>query len=79
MTTVKLHHFIDGNDISSSVYGLVHRIEAAAKKVRVTLSTWASRLEDRRQLGLMSDHLLYDIGLSRAEVAVEVNKYFWQR
>ncbi len=79
MTTVRLHHFIDDNDISSSVYGLVHRIEAAGKKVRVTLSTWASRAEDRRQLGFMSDHLLEDIGLSRAEVAVEVNKYFWQR
>jgi uncharacterized protein YjiS (DUF1127 family) len=79
MTTVRLHHFIEDNDISSSVYGLVQRIEAAAKKVRVTLSTWASRLDDRRQLGLMSDHLLDDIGLSRAEVAVEVNKYFWQR
>lgn len=79
MTTVRLHHFIDDNDISSSVYGLVQRIEAAAKKVRETLSTWASRSEDRRQLGLMSDHLLNDIGLNRAAVAVEVNKYFWQR
>ncbi|MCZ6882069.1 MAG: DUF1127 domain-containing protein [Gammaproteobacteria bacterium] len=79
MTTVRLHHFVDDNDISSSVYGLVQRIEAAVKDVRETLSTWASRSEDRRQLGLMSDHLLNDIGLSRAAVAVEVNKYFWQR
>ncbi len=27
----------------------------------------------------LSDHLLEDIGLTRAEVAVEINKYFWQR
>ena len=79
MTTVRLHHFLDDNGISSSVYGLVQRIEAAAKDIRVTLSTWASRSEDRRHLGLMSDHLLNDIGLSRAAVSVEVNKYFWQR
>jgi uncharacterized protein YjiS (DUF1127 family) len=79
MTTVRLHQFVEDNDISSAVYGMVQRIEAAAKKVGVTLSTWGSRIEDRRQLSLMNDRLLTDIGLTRAQVSVEVDKYFWQR
>ena len=58
---------------------MVQRIEAAAKKVNATLSTWASRIEDRRQLSLMNDRLLADIGLTRAQVSAEVDKYFWQR
>ena len=79
MTTVRLHQFVEGNDISSAVYGMVQRIEVAAKKVGATLSTWGSRIEDRRQLSLMNDRLLTDIGLTRAQVSVEVDKYFWQR
>ncbi len=79
MTTVRLHQFVEDNDISSTVYGMVQRVDAAAKKVRLTLATWSSRVEDRRQLGLMNDHLLADIGLTRTEVLVEADKYFWQR
>jgi uncharacterized protein YjiS (DUF1127 family) len=58
---------------------MVQRIEAAAKQVRGTLSNCVSRVEERRQLGMLSDHLLKDIGLTRAEASVEVDKYFWQR
>jgi uncharacterized protein YjiS (DUF1127 family) len=79
MTTVRLHQFIEDNDISSALYSMVQRIEAAAKKVNATFSTWASRIEDRRQLSLMNDRLLADIGLTRTQVLVEVDKYFWQR
>jgi uncharacterized protein YjiS (DUF1127 family) len=79
MTTVRLHQFVEDNDISSALYSMVQRIEAAAKKVIATFSTWGSRIEDRRQLSLMNDRLLADIGLTRAQVLVEVDKYFWQR
>jgi len=79
MTTVRLHQFVEDNDISSALYNMVQRIEAAAKKINATLSTWASRIEDRRQLSLMNDRLLADIGLTRVQVLVEVDKYFWQR
>ncbi|MFA9420937.1 MAG: DUF1127 domain-containing protein [Gammaproteobacteria bacterium] len=79
MTTVRLHQFVEDNDISSALYSMVQRIEAAAKKANATLSTWASRIEDRRQLSLMNDRLLADIGLTRVQVLVEVDKYFWQR
>jgi len=79
MTTVRLNHFVEANAISAAVYGMVQRIEAAAKQVRGTLSTWVLRVEERRQLEMLSDHLLVDIGVTRAEVSVEINKYFWQR
>ena len=79
MTTVRLHRFVEDNDISSAMYGMVQRIEAAAKKVSATLATWGSRIEDRRQLSLMNDRLLADIGLTRVQVSIEVDKYFWQR
>ncbi len=79
MTTVRLNHFVEANAISAAVYGMVQRIEAAAKQARGTLSTWVSRVEERRQLEMLSDHLLVDIGVTRAEVSVEINKYFWQR
>ena len=79
MTTVRLNHFVEANDISAVVYGMVQRIDAAVKQVRGALSTWVSRAEERRQLGMLSDHLLKDIGITRAEVSLEVNKYFWQR
>lgn len=79
MTTVRLHQFVEYTDISSAMYGMVQRIEAAAKKVNATLATWGSRIEDRRHLSLMNDRLLADIGLTRTQVSVEVDKYFWQR
>ena len=78
MTTLSSHNFDDEIVISSAVYGLVQRFEATAVKVQKTLTTWAARSEDRHQLSAMSDRMLMDIGLSRADVAVETDKYFWQ-
>ena len=78
MTTLRTHKFEDELVFSTALYGFVHRIEAAAVKVQKTLATWASRSEDRRQLALMSDRMLMDIGLTRIDVAAETDKYFWQ-
>lgn len=78
MTTIRLHNFIEGIEISSALYGLVQRVETAAVATQKTLATWVSRSKDRSQLAELSDHLLTDIGLTRVEVEVELNKYFWQ-
>ncbi|MGH6943619.1 MAG: DUF1127 domain-containing protein [Geminicoccaceae bacterium] len=40
---------------------------------------WRERARQRHQLQLLSDHMLRDIGLSRADVQLEVSKPFWQR
>ena len=48
-------------------------------KVATIVRTWSVRSNDRRQLAQMSDRMLADIGLSRVDVAIETNKYFWQK
>ena len=42
------------------------------------LLTWIERYRQRRFLQAMSDHMLRDIGLSRAEIDGEVSKRFWR-
>ncbi len=79
MTTLKMHNIVDDLAISEGTYSLVRRIEEALKKVSMTIGTWSSRSKDRRQLAQMSDRLLTDIGLNRVDIAVEINKYFWQK
>jgi uncharacterized protein YjiS (DUF1127 family) len=40
---------------------------------------WFERTRQRRQLSELSDHMLKDIGLSRADVEAEVAKPFWRQ
>ena len=39
---------------------------------------WHDRVRQRRQLQSLSDHMLRDLGLGRADVAAETSKRFWQ-
>ena len=39
---------------------------------------WQERARQRRQLETLSDHMLRDIGLTRADVLAEATKRFWQ-
>lgn len=47
--------------------GLVHR-----------LNRWRINWRTRRQLALLSDHMLKDIGLSRIDAEQEAQKPFWK-
>jgi uncharacterized protein YjiS (DUF1127 family) len=40
---------------------------------------WQQRSRERRQLGSFGDHMLKDLGVSRADVDREVSKPFWRR
>ena len=40
--------------------------------------TWLERYRQRRTLENLSDHMLKDMGVSRADVDREVNKQFWR-
>jgi uncharacterized protein YjiS (DUF1127 family) len=40
--------------------------------------TWLDRARQRRRLAELSDHMLRDIGLTRADVWAEVDKPFWR-
>ncbi|MDQ2101745.1 DUF1127 domain-containing protein [Azospirillum isscasi] len=42
------------------------------------VATWSERRRQRRALEALPDHLLQDIGLSRADAATEADKPFWQ-
>lgn len=54
--------------------GALHRLVSAAGAL---LAVWAARTSQRNQLGRLNDHLLKDIGITRAEVRVEARKPFW--
>jgi uncharacterized protein YjiS (DUF1127 family) len=41
--------------------------------------TWHERARQRRALECLSDHMLRDIGLTRADVLAEATKRFWQQ
>ena len=40
---------------------------------------WHRRARERRALESLSDHMLRDIGLTRADVLAEATKRFWER
>ena len=40
--------------------------------------TWFERARERRRLAQLSDHMLKDIGLSRADLENEISKPFWR-
>ena len=44
-----------------------------------TVECWQQRHRQRTALAELDDRLLKDIGLTRADVAREVRKTFWQR
>jgi uncharacterized protein YjiS (DUF1127 family) len=39
---------------------------------------WLQRIRERRQLDSLGDHMLKDLGISRADVDREVSKPFWR-
>ncbi len=39
---------------------------------------WVERARERRQLQALNDHMLKDLGLSRADVEGEASKPFWR-
>jgi|tagenome__1003787_1003787.scaffolds.fasta_scaffold17725461_2 uncharacterized protein YjiS (DUF1127 family) len=47
-------------------------------KATDTVLDWQDRARQRHRLGEMDDHLLRDIGLSRADLEHEVAKPFWR-
>lgn len=51
---------------------------AALMRFLEVLAVWEERRETRRRLAEMDDHLLRDIGTSRAEALAESEKPFWR-
>jgi uncharacterized protein YjiS (DUF1127 family) len=53
-------------------------ISALIVKATDTVLDWQDRARQRHHLGEMDDHLLRDIGLSRADLEHESAKPFWR-
>ena len=51
---------------------------AEARAVVRVLSAWRARSAHRRALAALDDHLLQDIGLTRADVERELAKTLWR-
>lgn len=54
-------------------------LKAIIEKVVNAFSVWEDRIQQRRELSALSDHMLKDIGISRIEAQAEVRKPFWQK
>jgi uncharacterized protein YjiS (DUF1127 family) len=55
-----------------------HRGSGAPNSLRRTFREWRRRAQDRRELAGLSDEMLHDIGVSRAEALYLANKPFWR-
>ena len=66
------HHEV--NPIKTAAVFLVTLPETALR----TLHVWQTRVRNRQAMRELSDHVLYDIGLSRTDVNKEVAKPFWK-
>ena len=81
MSTIKAKqfHFFEDMDIAALALAAVERVELFTNQVTIVARTWLRRSNDRRQLALMNEHMLNDIGLTRIDLENEVDKYFWQK
>jgi uncharacterized protein YjiS (DUF1127 family) len=75
--------YIDSGSAScpalSSVLGsAVRRMSSTSLVIHDTVYVWLERIRQRRQLLSLSDQMLSDIGVSRAEVFWECDKPFWK-
>ena len=56
----------------------LERLTGALNRMVDTLRTWRRRAREREQLGALSDRMLSDIGVTRADAIFLSNKPFWK-
>ncbi|MGH6944121.1 MAG: DUF1127 domain-containing protein [Geminicoccaceae bacterium] len=59
--------------------GLVQRLARSLDRAITTLMAWREVARQRRALLALNDHLLKDIGLSRADALREMRRPFWDQ
>jgi uncharacterized protein YjiS (DUF1127 family) len=60
---------------ASGFGGAVRRAVAASVGL---LLTWQQRAHERHTLAAMDEHMMRDLGLSRVDILVELDKPFWR-
>ena len=68
----------DGFHFHDLEHWAAERLHEGAAQVAATLTLWQQRVQERRELASLDDHMLADIGISRADVWREVHKPFWR-
>jgi uncharacterized protein YjiS (DUF1127 family) len=53
-------------------------LASTVQRAVTLLLIWRERARQRHQLQLLNDHMLRDIGLTRADVFAEASKPFWK-
>jgi len=51
---------------------------AIAQSALMLMRLWRARRRDRRQLAVMSERELQDMGICRADIADEIGRPFWR-
>lgn len=77
MSTIRAMRPVAGRLTAALIrlYGVASRGLCRAANL---LLLWQQRARDRRQLACLSDQMLHDIGLTRADVFAEASKPFWR-
>lgn len=63
--------------INKAMQGSARAQRQGLRSVWQAVQTWALRRRERRTLARLDDHMLRDIGLTRATVTQESTKPFW--
>ena len=64
--------------VPATMYGAFSALAASVGHLGTTAINWSHRYQQRTRLAHMSDHLLADMGISRADADLEASKPFWQ-
>ena len=65
-------------DTSRSAPDVIARLARLPLTILETLLVWQERGQQRRHLAALDDHLLRDMGISRADAAREAATPFWR-
>jgi len=78
MNTTYINYFLRSDEENFNKTNLIYRIVGFLQETRDIWRGILKRNEERRQLSRMSDYMLNDIGITRAEANREIDKWFWQ-
>lgn len=67
-----------GPAMADTALWLLRLIRRALRAALERLLLWHERAAQRRQLLMMDDRMLKDIGLTRADIDAEADKPFWR-
>src|SRR3954470_13106313 len=60
------------------LYSAADAVMIWSLRVGERLQLWQERYRQRRALGTLSEHMLKDLGMSRADTGRETGKRFWE-